>query len=160
MNDTDSKKRIRVKRGLKNIKDVGKVVEVDNKLNISVWDDEKCDTFQGTDGTVFAPYFDESGKDDVIAYNPSICRNVAMKFEKKGKHFGIKTLTYRTGVGVDAENNPNDKCYCEPPNDCMKRGVYDLYRCIDAPFYISNPHFYVADPSYLSMVDGLKPDKV
>lgn len=29
----------------------------------------------------------------------------------------------------------------------------------DAPVYLSNPHFYLADPSLLDAVEGLKPNK-
>jgi scavenger receptor class B protein 1 len=68
--------------------DVGKVIEYNNSPNISVWDDEYCDTFNGTDGTVFHPFFDKKGKDDVVAFNPKLCRSISCHFESKTTYAG------------------------------------------------------------------------
>lgn len=67
--------------------DVGIVVEYDGKKNISTWDDEYCDTFNGTDGTVFHPFFAE--KEDIVSFGPDICRSLSVKYEKKSKYKGI-----------------------------------------------------------------------
>ena len=73
---------------------------------------------------------------------------------------GLKTLRYTTDLGVDPKYNPRHKCYCRTPDSCLKKGVYDTFKCTGSPLIISNPHFYMADPYYLSMVEGLKPIKV
>ncbi|XP_058792828.1 sensory neuron membrane protein 1-like isoform X2 [Phymastichus coffea] len=157
-NGTDSKKPTRVLRGLKNIMDVGKVIEYNYKNNLSVWDDEYCDRLNGSDGTIFHPNFDKHGKDPMIAFNDGLCRTIACIYDQKSKFRGIKTLRYTTDLGTDPDN-PLHKCYCKAPDDCLKKGVYDAYKCVGAPIVVSNPHFYLADPEYLTMVDGLKPDK-
>ena len=72
----------------------------------------------------------------------------------------MKTLRYIGDMGTDPDNNPDDVCFCPSPNDCLKKGVYDLFKCAHAPLIISNPHFYNADPFYLRAVEGVIPNKV
>ncbi|XP_031776848.1 uncharacterized protein LOC100123085 [Nasonia vitripennis] len=158
LNGTDSKGRMRVQRGIKNFMNVGTVVEYDNKPNISVWGDEYCDTFNGTDGTIFHPFFNKKGKDDLVAYNELLCRGISCHFVSKSKWKGFDTLRYTTDLGIDPENNPRHKCYCPSVDSCYRKGPYDLYKCLRAPILITNPHFYLADPYYLTLVDGLSPD--
>ncbi|XP_014231879.1 sensory neuron membrane protein 1-like [Trichogramma pretiosum] len=157
-NGTDAKARLRVKRGLKNIMDVGKVVEYADKANISVWDDDYCDQFNGTDGTVFHPKFDRRGADDIVAFNTDLCRSVSCRFQAKSKFKGIRTLRYSADLGTDGEHNELHKCYCPEPDKCLKKGAYDLMKCIKLPLVLTNPHFYMADPSFSEQVDGMSPD--
>ncbi|XP_011499316.1 PREDICTED: sensory neuron membrane protein 1-like [Ceratosolen solmsi marchali] len=158
-NGTESKARTRVHRGIKNIMDVGKVIEYNNNRNISVWDDEYCDTFNGTDGTVFHPHFDRKGRDDVVVFNPNLCRSISCHFESKTTFSNMNLLRYTTDLGIDSENNPRQKCYCQPPNKCLKKGTFDTYKCNKSPIIVTNPHFFLADPYYKDLIDGMKPDK-
>ena len=50
-------------------------------MNISVWNDDYCDTFNGTDGTIFHPWLYED--EDVVSFSPDICRSLSTKFQKK-----------------------------------------------------------------------------
>ena len=62
--------------------------------------------------------------------------------------------------------NTDNKCYCLKGFDCFKSGVLNMAPCkiseslpAGAPIALSYPHFYQADPHYLSAVEGLQPDK-
>ena len=88
MNGTDAQSRLRVYRGIKNVMDVGTVVEYNHKPNVSTWNDDYCDTFNGTDGTIFHPYFDKKGRDDLVAFNGDLCRNIICYFDSKTKFAG------------------------------------------------------------------------
>lgn len=68
--------------------DVGKVVEYDDKPNISTWNDKYCDTYEGTDGTIFHPYFNKNGKDLLIVYNTALCRIIRLHYDSKVKTHG------------------------------------------------------------------------
>jgi hypothetical protein len=46
--------------------------------------------------------------------------------------------------------------YCTP--DCLLGGVLNVSECRDAPIIISQPHFYEADYSYQSAIDGIIPN--
>ncbi|KAJ8668140.1 hypothetical protein QAD02_009803 [Eretmocerus hayati] len=159
-NDSVSPGRTRVLKGSKNVKNVGVVVEYKGKNNMSTWDDEYCDSFNGTDGTIFHPFFDEKGNEDLVFFVPSLCRNLVVKYTGEDvKWKGMKLLRYSTGFGLDVEKNPYQKCYCSEPESCLKKGVFDMYKCGQAPVVMSNPHFYDADPYYLTLIEGLNPDK-
>ena len=74
---------MRVRRGIKKIRDVGKVVEYDEKKNISIWNDKECDAFdQATDGSIFHPFFDKKGRDKLSMYSPDICRRLIFHYDK------------------------------------------------------------------------------
>ncbi|KAJ8687763.1 hypothetical protein QAD02_023557 [Eretmocerus hayati] len=158
-NNTDSDKRVRVKRGMKDIFDVGKVVQVAGKPNISLWGNEYCDAFNGTDGTVFHPYFNRKGKEDILIYHPEFCRTLRCYYVSKSKIDGMKLLRYTLDFGLDVESDPTQKCFCYAPDKCPKKGAYDLFKCIGIPAVVTNPHFYNADPDYLNMVHGLSPNE-
>lgn len=64
--------RFRVKRGIENIKDVGRVVEYEGQKQLSVYDGEECNKFRGTDSTIFPPFLTTSDK--VEAFAPDLCR--------------------------------------------------------------------------------------
>lgn len=55
-------------------------------------------------------------------------------------------------------NIPENKCYCG--GECVPSGVLNVTTCrMDSPIFLSLPHFYGADPYYINLVDGLKPEK-
>ncbi|XP_058792641.1 sensory neuron membrane protein 1-like [Phymastichus coffea] len=158
-NSTDSKARIRVRRGLKSIMDLGRVIEYNDKPNMSVWNDNYCDSFNGTDGTIFHPYFDKKGKDDLVVFNADICRSISCRYDSiKVKHSGVTLLRYTGDLNVDG-NDPREKCYCFGQEACSKKAPLNLYKCLGVPLFVTNPHFYHLDPYYSSMVDGLTPNK-
>jgi hypothetical protein len=48
---------------------------------------------------------------------------------------------------------------CKFEEDCLPRGVLNVTSCCHAaPGFISNPHFFNADPYYVSQVSGLQPE--
>lgn len=73
-------------RGINELMDVGTVVELDDKKNISKWDDDYCDTFNGTDGTIFHPFLYED--EDIVSFAPDICRSLSTTFEQHTKYAG------------------------------------------------------------------------
>ncbi|XP_014214799.1 sensory neuron membrane protein 1-like isoform X2 [Copidosoma floridanum] len=155
-NDTPTKKRLRVLRGVNNQMDVGRVVEYDGKPNISTWGDKYCDTFNGTDGTVFHPFFKE--KEDIVSFAPDICRSLSIGYERPSSYKEFNTARYTAFLG-DPNTIPWQKCYCPPPDTCLGKGLIDTYRCTGVPIVLSHPHFYLGDETYLRMVHGLNPSK-
>lgn len=58
----------------------------------------------------------------------------------------------------DAEKNPENKCYDTKDYSALK-GLQNISPCqYGAPVYLSNPHFYQADPQLLETVEGLSPN--
>ncbi|KAL4713307.1 hypothetical protein ACJJTC_015294 [Scirpophaga incertulas] len=145
---------ITVKRGIKNVMDVGKVVAVNGKTEQNVWTGT-CNVFQGTDGTVFPPFLTE--KDNLESYSTDLCRPFKPWFLKKTSYNGIKTNRYIATIG-DFANEPELHCLCDTPDTCPPKGTMDLVKCIKAPMYASLPHYLDCDPKLLQNVKGLNPD--
>nr|AFG73002.1 sensory neuron membrane protein 1 [Cnaphalocrocis medinalis] len=145
---------VTVKRGIKNVMDVGKVIAVDGKPEQDVWKD-KCNEYQGTDGTVFPPFLTE--KDNLESFSGDLCRSFKPWYQKKTSYRGIKTNRYVANIG-DFANDPDMQCFCDTPDTCPPKGVMDLMKCMKAPMYASLPHFLDSDPNLLKHVKGLSPD--
>ncbi|KAF9420724.1 hypothetical protein HW555_003072 [Spodoptera exigua] len=145
---------ITVKRGIKNVMDVGQVTAVDGQTVQTIWKDH-CNEYQGTDGTIFPPFLTEN--DRLQSFSTDLCRSFKPWFQKKSSYKGIKTNRYVANIGNLAED-PELQCFCPQPDKCPPKGLMDLAPCIKAPMYASMPHFLDCDPALLSKVKGLNPD--
>nr|QRF70962.1 sensory neuron membrane protein [Semiothisa cinerearia] len=145
---------VTVKRGMKNVMDVGTVVAVDGNTEMKNWRDS-CNEYVGTDGTVFPPFLTE--KDRLQSFSGDMCRPFKPWFLKKTSYRGIKTNRYTVNIG-DFANDPELNCFCDAPDKCPPKGLMDLIKCLKAPMYASLPHFLDCDPSLLKNVKGLNPN--
>ncbi|KAF7992411.1 hypothetical protein HCN44_001736 [Aphidius gifuensis] len=154
-NGTVAPDRIRVKRGIKNYADVGIVTEYKGEKKLTNWpEDTDCNLFNGTDSTIFHPYLYQD--EDLVSYSPDLCRSLGARFSHRSSVKGIKTNYYTAELG-DTSKDPELKCFCEAPDKCLKKGLFDLFKCVKAPLVASLPHLYLVDESYLEQVDGLNP---
>lgn len=154
-NGTADEARLTVKRGKENIKDLGRVVALNGKPEMKVWDAPECNQIVGTDTTIFPPFTQSS--EDLISFSPDVCRSMGAKYQRPSSYKGIKTNYYTANLG-DMSKNPEEKCFCPTPTTCHKKGIFDITKCTGAPIWLSLPHFYETDPFYLSQVEGLSPD--
>lgn len=146
-----------VRRGMKNIKDLGRVVQVNGEDKMKTWSTDECNQFSGTDGTIFPPGLLKD--DGVTAFYPGFCRGFRTQYEKASSYAGIKTSRYIFNFG-DSSKDENLYCYCNnPPDDCPPKGTYSLWKCLSAPLLVSLPHFLNADPNMLTKIDGMHPDQ-
>ncbi|XP_050598000.1 sensory neuron membrane protein 1 isoform X2 [Bombus affinis] len=148
--------RIRVLRGVKYWKDVGKVTEVNGKPELDIWTEDQCNEFNGTDSTIFAPLLTE--QDDIVSFSPDICRSLSARFDRKTKVAGINTYHYTADLG-DMSTNPKEKCFCPAPDNCLTKNLMDLTKCVGVPLIASLPHLLGSEEKYLEMVDGLHPNE-
>nr|O02351.1 RecName: Full=Sensory neuron membrane protein 1 [Antheraea polyphemus]AAC47540.1 sensory neuron membrane protein-1 [Antheraea polyphemus] len=153
-NNTVNPDVVTVKRGIKNIMDVGQVVALNGKPQIDIWRDH-CNEFQGTDGTVFPPFL--TYKDRLQSFSFDLCRSFKAWFQKKTSYKGIKTNRYIANVG-DFANDPELQCFCDTPDECLPKGIMDIRKCLKVPMYVSLPHFLETDTSVTNQVKGLTPD--
>ncbi|XP_070515757.1 sensory neuron membrane protein 1-like isoform X1 [Cardiocondyla obscurior] len=155
-NGTNVPQRMKVLRGVKNFKDVGRVLEFDGKPALDIWPEDHCNEYNGTDSTIFAPLFGPD--DDIVSFGYEICRSLSAHYRHRSKVKGINTLHYTADLG-DMSTNPREKCFCPTPDTCMTRNFYDMTKCLGVPIIGSLPHFYDTDGKYLQMVDGLHPNQ-
>ncbi|XP_058792640.1 sensory neuron membrane protein 1-like [Phymastichus coffea] len=160
LNATDTELgKSRIHRGMTNMSKIGELVEFNGKKNLSTWKNEYCDAFSGTDGTMFRPFLSEKESVELYVTSAYMCRRLLYHYESKIKFSGMKLLRFTTTMGTDMETNQRDQCFCIAPDRCLKNGVFELFRCLNTPLILSNPHFYLADPYYANSVRGVKPIK-
>ena len=66
-----------MKRGMKNIKELGQVVQFKGENALNIWSGDKCNKLTGSDSTIFPPFL--TPQDPVAAFTPEICRCVPAK---------------------------------------------------------------------------------
>lgn len=59
----------------------------------------------------------------------------------------------------DMSANEDMKCYCPTPGTCLRKGVFDVSKCMKVPIYVTLPHFYKTDEYFLDQVEGLHPNE-
>lgn len=70
----------KVFRGIKNFRDVGRVITFDDDTEMSVWGTDECNEYKGTDSTIFPPGLKK--EQGIWAYEPSLCLSVGAHFER------------------------------------------------------------------------------
>ncbi|XP_061200663.1 scavenger receptor class B member 1 isoform X1 [Neopsephotus bourkii] len=144
-----------VNTGMKNISEVHMVDSWNGLKEVNYWRSRGCNMINGTAGEMWPPFMSPTSLD---FYSPDACRSMRLVYEQSGKFQGVPT--YRFVAPKTLFANGTDY----PPNEgfcpCMQSGIQNVSSCrLNAPMFISHPHFYNADPVLLDAVEGLHPDK-
>ncbi|XP_055606895.1 sensory neuron membrane protein 1-like [Uranotaenia lowii] len=154
-NGTDAGRFV-VRRGVKDIRDMGRMVSYNDELEMDVYDGDVCNQYQGTDSTIFPPLLTKNDK--LWAWSPDICRSIGAEYGGKAKYAGM-TMSYFSLDFGDLRTTPELQCYCrDPPEGCPPKGTMDMSFCTGAPLLGSKPHFLDCDPKLINGVDGLNPN--
>lgn len=96
-------------------------------------------------------------EDYVELYSNDLCRPLRMDFDSVQQMNGIRGNMYKLTPKffANATDNPDNECYFSN----APSGVYNASSCrFGAPIFMSQPHFFQADPFYLNEVQsGLNP---
>ncbi|NWS67118.1 SCRB1 protein, partial [Crotophaga sulcirostris] len=146
-----------VNRGMK---DISRVHMVDSwnglkKASVNYWQSNECNMINGTSGEMWPPFMSPTSLE---FYSPDACRSMTLVYEQSGKFEGVPT--YRFVAPKTLFANGTDY----PPNEgfcpCLQSGIQNVSSCrLNAPMFISHPHFYNADPVLVDAVEGLHPSK-
>ncbi|XP_033924083.1 scavenger receptor class B member 1 isoform X2 [Melopsittacus undulatus] len=144
-----------VNTGMKNISEVHMVDSWNGLKEVNYWRSQACNMINGTAGEMWPPFMSPTSLD---FYSPDACRSMRLVYEQSGKFQGVPT--YRFVAPKTLFANGTDY----PPNEgfcpCMQSGIQNVSSCrLNAPMFISHPHFYNADPVLLDAVEGLHPNK-
>ncbi|KAI4461338.1 scavenger receptor class b type-1 sr-b1 [Holotrichia oblita] len=117
----------------------------------------ECNTVRGSAGEFFSP---NRQRDEIGFFSPDICRYVPLTYQDDKDIDG--TTGYKYVMGDSWLDNgtkvPENRCYCG--DFCTPYGALNISACKhNAPGFVSQPHFYDADPYYLDKISGLNPTK-
>lgn len=96
MNGTDVG-RFKTYRGVKNIQNLGKVIEFNGEPELDIWDGDECNEIRGTESSIFPPFGIK--EDGIWAFEAGVCRSMQIKYERPSKYRGIPTLRFHGDLG-------------------------------------------------------------
>lgn len=119
----------KIYRGVKNILDAGKTIEIDGQTELKFWDGEECNRIVGTDGILFTPF---RPKDKPLSfYAPAACTSFHLTYKRKASYRGINLHVF-----AEDFSEKNLSCFCRHPEHCPVKGTMDLFPCVEAPVTI------------------------
>ncbi|NXS52189.1 SCRB1 protein, partial [Brachypteracias leptosomus] len=141
--------------GMKNISRVHMVDSWNGLKKVNYWRSRQCNMINGTAGEMWPPFMSPTSLE---FYSPDACRSMTLVYEQSGSFKGVPT--YRFVAPKTLFANGSDY----PPNEgfcpCRQSGIQNVSTCrLNAPMFISHPHFYNADPFLVNAVEGLHPSK-
>ncbi|XP_068767286.1 scavenger receptor class B member 1 isoform X2 [Struthio camelus] len=141
--------------GMKDISRVHMVDSWNGLRKVNYWRTSECNMINGTAGEMWPPFMTPTSLE---FYSPDACRSMKLVYEQSGEFEGVPT--YRFVAPKTLFANSTDY----PPNEgfcpCLQSGVQNVSSCrLNAPVFLSHPHFYNADPFLVNAVDGLHPNK-
>lgn len=149
---------INIFTGADDINKMGQIHSWNNLTHTGAFEGE-CGRVKGSMGEFFPSNL--KANDSVYLYMPKMCRAVPLDYTETIKVHGVTAYKF-SGTRHAVDNGtmyPDTTCLCAK-GKCKPAGVIDIGRCaFNTSMYMSYPHFYLADPSYLEAVDGLKPEK-
>ncbi|XP_032085046.1 scavenger receptor class B member 1 isoform X2 [Thamnophis elegans] len=123
---------------------------------VSYWHSEECNMINGTPGELWPPFMTPSSP--VELYSPDACRSIKLNYTQSGNFKGIPVYRYTAPKTLFANGTdyPPNEGFCP----CRQSGIQNISSCkLNAPIFISQPHFLNADPALLDTVDGLHPNE-
>ncbi|XP_068608709.1 scavenger receptor class B member 1 [Brachionichthys hirsutus] len=139
--------------------DIRKVHRVDSwngLTELSYWRTPECNMINGTAGQMWPPFLTKEST--LPFYSPDACRSLELVFRRSGEMKGIPLYRFVAPETLFA----NGTVY--PPNEgfcpCRQSGLLNVSSCRhNSPVFISQPHFFNADPALLDSVHGLHPNE-
>ncbi|KAK2818612.1 hypothetical protein Q5P01_024173 [Channa striata] len=139
--------------------DISKVHKVDswNGLKeLSYWRTPQCNKINGTAGQLWPPFLTKEST--LPFYSPDACRSLELVYQRQGTFKGLPLYRFvapKTMFANGTDYAPNEG-FCP----CRQSGLLNVSSCrFDSPVFISQAHFYNADPVLLDYVQGLSPSE-
>lgn len=141
------------------ISKLGRIGTMNHLTEFSYYDDE-CKSFKAASPEIFP--IQPSTTEPIYLFAAEMCRAIPYEYERD-VNFINGVTGYRFTMGNRALDNGSDysenMCYSSDTGE-MPSGVMNITACsYGSPLFMSSPHFYNADSTFLEAVDGLNPIK-
>lgn len=143
--------------GTDDISKLGLISSFNNLTEYPYYEGE-CKKIRGSTGEFHPPNIKINKP--IELFQQKLCRSLAYEYEKDIEVQGI--FGHRFTLGERSIDNGTlyneNQCYMTGEN--LPSGLMNISICnYNFPMFMSYPHFYMADSSYLDAVEGLTPDK-
>ncbi|GIY62946.1 scavenger receptor class B member 1 [Caerostris darwini] len=129
------------------------------KSSLNYWKNDTCNAINGTNAELGPPL--RENQTTYTFFQPLACRSLTFDYVEEKFHKGFKSKRFQNTRKIFANELENPDNYCFTRDQTLPSGVLDISSCqYDAPIYLSFPHFYLADPYYLKIVHGLRPNSL
>ncbi|XP_058444161.1 protein peste-like [Malaya genurostris] len=120
--------------------------------------DGDCGKFRGFTGDIFPT---KIRKDRPLGiFTPEMCRMVSFEFEREEDVYGVTGYRFVGSERTVDNGSLYSENQCNFGGEFMPSGMINITECrLGAPFYMSFPHFYLADPFYREQMEGLSPNR-
>ncbi|XP_053683275.1 scavenger receptor class B member 1 isoform X1 [Sabethes cyaneus] len=157
--NSTSKDTVTIWSGVDDITKYGIIDKYNGKSHQTHWVTEQCNRLNGTDGSIFPPHI--SKNTTLFVYEKDLCRLLPLSFEKevvvKNGVQGYR-FTPSPTVFASVDINKENMCFCPAGPPCAPNGLFNVSLCqYDSPILLSFPHFYLADQSLRTAVEGISP---
>ncbi|XP_031664827.1 scavenger receptor class B member 1-like isoform X1 [Oncorhynchus kisutch] len=143
-----------VHTGKDDIRLIHKVNSWNGLTKLIYWKTPQCNMINGTAGQMWPPFMTKEST--LPFYSPDACRSLELVYQREGIMKGIPLYRFvapKTMLANGSDYAPNEG-FCP----CRQSGLLNVSSCrSNAPVFISQPHFYNADPVLLDYVQGLQP---
>lgn len=147
----------KVLRGSRDYRDLGRVIAVDGKEELDIWNGKKCNQILGTDGLIFPPIHTKN--EPYYIYVRPLCHSIDFHFAHKTRFRGMRLFQFNDDFNYTDVQKEENRCFCRRPDHCPLKGTIDLFPCLKIPIVGTLPHFYRADKSLMEdIASGLQPD--
>ncbi|XP_075996075.1 scavenger receptor class B member 1 isoform X3 [Genypterus blacodes] len=142
--------------GQDDIRNVHKVDSWNGLKQLSYWRTPQCNMINGTAGQMWPPFMTKEST--LPFYSPDACRSMELVYQSSGEMEGIPLYRFvasKTLFANGTDYAPNQG-FCP----CRQSGLLNVSSCRHkSPVFISQPHFFNADPVLLDFVQGLSPNE-
>lgn len=121
----------------------------------------RCGEVYGTSGELWPP--NKVTPNNITLFPSDICRSITLQASEEVSLYNVRGTKYVGDERVfdNGTKYPEASCWCNA-DVCpdLKPGLFNASACkYGSPTFVSYPHFYLADESYRSALDGMHPNR-
>ncbi|KAJ8916553.1 hypothetical protein NQ315_000195 [Exocentrus adspersus] len=151
--------RLTIFTGASDITKYGLIDRWNGKSNLSHYTTDECNSFEASDGSIFPPHMTKNTT--IHIFDKDLCRRLPLVFEKEvvgSDDIPGYRFTPPKDVFASVDENPDNMCFCPQGPPCAPSGFFNVSLCqYDSPILLSFPHFYLANDSYRTALEGISP---
>ncbi|KAH1006208.1 hypothetical protein HUJ05_006961 [Dendroctonus ponderosae] len=154
-----SKDSVTMFTGASDITKYGLIDKFNGASMLTHYTEDRCNDITASDGSIFPPHLTKNST--IYIFDKDLCRKLPLVFDKEimgSNDVPGYRFTPPKNVFGSVSENPDNMCFCPQGPPCAPSGFFNVSLCqYDSPILLSFPHFYLANDSYRTAVEGISP---